>query len=132
MDWLENPCYSYHSTLGKIKLKDIRVYAYHGCLVEESHIGSDYIVNLEVKANLSQASQTDALADTVDYVHLQKIVRKEMAIPSKLLEHVAKRIIDTVLEEVPMVDKIEISVSKRNPPIGGDVAEVSVTMKGSR
>ena len=115
--------------MGKIKLKNIRVYAYHGCLVEESRIGSDYIVNLEVEADLSKPSKSDTLADTVDYVHLQKIVLKEMAVRSKLLEHVAERIIDSILKEVQMVNKIKVSVSKKNPPIGGDVAEVTVTMK---
>ena len=118
--------------MGKIKLKNIRVYAYHGCLEEESRIGSDYIVNLEVKANLSKPSKSDTLADTVDYVHLQKIVLKEMAVRSKLLEHVAERIIDSIIKEVQMVKKIKVSVSKKNPPIGGDVAEVTVTMKRKR
>lgn len=118
--------------MGKIKLKNIRVYAYHGCLVEESRIGSDYIVNLEVEADLSTPSKSDTLSDTVDYVHLQKIVLKEMAVRSKLLEHVAERIIDSILKEVQMVNKIKVSVSKKNPPIGGDVAEVTVTMKRKR
>lgn len=118
--------------MGKIKLKNIRVYAYHGCLVEESRIGSDYIVNLEVEADLSKPSKSDTLSDTVDYVHLQKIVLKEMAVRSKLLEHVAERIIDSILKEVQMVNKIKVSVSKKNPPIGGDVAEVTVTMKRKR
>lgn len=118
--------------MGKIKLKNIRVYAYHGCLVEESHIGSDYIVNLEVKANLSKASKSDTLSDTVDYVHLQSIVLKEMAIRSKLLEHVAERIIVSIMKEVKIVEEVKVSVSKKNPPIGGDVSEVRVTMKRKR
>lgn len=118
--------------MGKIKLKNIRVYAYHGCLVEESQIGSDYIVNLEVAANLSKSSKSDKLDDTVDYVQLQNIVIKEMAIRSKLLEQVAQRIIDSIMKNVEMVQKVKVSVSKKNPPIGGDVSEVTVTMKGKR
>lgn len=118
--------------LDSIKLKNIRVYAYHGCLIEEEHIGSDYLVNLEVKADLSAASKNDSLADTVDYVQLQTIVREEMAIRSKLLEHVAQRILNAVLLKIEMVQQAEVSVAKKNPPIGGDVAEVSVTMKMKR
>ena len=118
--------------MDSIKLKNIRVYAYHGCLEEEGHIGSDYLVNLKVKADLTQASKTDSLADTVDYVLLQAIVRKEMAIRSKLLEHVAKRIMDSVLTKSEMVREVKVSVAKRNPPIGGDVAEVRVTMTKRR
>ncbi len=118
--------------MDKITLKNIRVYAYHGCLQEEEHIGSDYVVNLAVWANLHRASQSDSLTDTVDYVHLQSIVRKEMGIRSKLLETVAKRIIDSILSQLAMVEKVKVSVSKKNPPIGGDVAEVMVTLKKKR
>ncbi len=118
--------------MGTIRLKNIKIYAFHGCLIEEGQIGSDYIVNLKVKANLKNASNTDELADTVDYVLLQKIVSEEMAVRAKLLEHVAKRIIDSVLLQSEMVNEVKVSVSKKNPPIGGDVAEVSVTMKRKR
>lgn len=118
--------------MDKIKLKNIRVYAYHGCLDEEGHIGSDYIVNLTVKADLKKASKTDSLADTVDYVQLQTIVREEMAKRAKLLEHVARRIMKSVLSKLEMVKEINVSVAKKNPPIGGDVAEVQVKMKMKR
>lgn len=118
--------------MGIIKLKNIRVYAYHGCLVEEGKIGSDYRVDVTVKANLSKSSITDNLSDTVDYVHLNKIVKQEMAIRSKLLEEVAKRILDRILEEIPMVRKADIAVSKLNPPIGGNVAMVTIEMSKKR
>src|SRR5690554_7986367 len=101
--------------LGIIKLNDIRVYAYHGCLVEEGQIGSDYIVDLEVKADLSVASQTDALSDTVDYVQLLEIVRNEMAIRSKLLEHVGQRIVDSTLEKLGKVREVQVAIAKINP-----------------
>jgi dihydroneopterin aldolase len=115
-----------------IKLKNIRTFSYHGCLVEESKIGSDYTVDLEVKANLKQSMQTDELVDTVDYVHLNKIVTEEMAIRSKLLEHVAKRIADRVLKEIPMVMTVIVGVSKINPPIGGDVQAVTIEIEENR
>jgi len=118
--------------MSTIRLKNIRIFANHGCLTEEEKIGSDYIVNLEVTANLSKAAKTDELGDTVDYVHLQKIVREQMAIRSKLLEQVGQRIIDTILNEIELVDAVSVRVSKINPPIGGDIAEVSVTMSSSR
>ncbi|RFN59194.1 dihydroneopterin aldolase [Marixanthomonas ophiurae] len=118
--------------MSTIRLKNIRIFANHGCLTEEEKIGSDYIVNLKVTANLSKAAKTDDLGDTVDYVHLQKIVREQMAIRSKLLEQVGQRIIDEILKEIELVDTVKVRVSKINPPIGGDIAEVSVTMSSSR
>jgi len=118
--------------MGIIKVKNIRVYAYHGCLVEEGKIGSDYKVDVAVKANLSKSAKTDSLSDTIDYVHLNKIVKEEMAIRSKLLEEVAKRILDRVLDEIPMAKKVDIAVSKLNPPIGGNVAMVTIEMSKKR
>jgi dihydroneopterin aldolase len=117
--------------MGKIKLNNIRVHAWHGCLKEESIIGSDYRVDLEISADLSKPSISDSLSDTVDYVHLNNIVKEEMATKSKLLEHVAKRILNRVFSEISMVSHAEISVSKINPPIGGDVESVSVILSAS-
>ena len=118
--------------MGIIRLKNIRTFSYHGCLVEESKIGSDYRVDLEIKADLRKSSVSDELADTVDYVHLNKIVVEEMAIRSKLLEHVAKRVITRVFREIPEVSRIVLEVSKINPPIGGDVEQVTIVMEEYR
>ncbi len=118
--------------MGIIKLNNIKVYAYHGCLVEEGQIGSDYRVDLKVEADLTEAAITDKLSDTVDYVHLNKIVKEEMAIRSKLLEQVCKRILDRSFKEISQINKAKVKVSKVNPPIGGDVATVSVALTKKR
>ena len=118
--------------MGTIKLQNIRTFSYHGCLTEESKIGSDYRVDLEVKTDLRKSSQTDELADTVDYVLLNRIVVEEMAIRSKLLEHVAQRIIQRIFKEIPAVSRILLAVSKLNPPIGGDVEAVTIEMEEYR
>ncbi|MGB5322278.1 dihydroneopterin aldolase [Lutimonas sp.] len=118
--------------MGTIKISNIRVYAYHGCLVEEGKIGSDYRIDLSVKANLKPSAKTDQLADTVDYVHLNRIVKEEMAVRTKLLETVADLILDRILREIPLVNKVKIKVSKLNPPIGGNVEMVSIIMERER
>lgn len=118
--------------MGTIKIKNIRIYAYHGCLIEEGKIGSDYRVDLKVKADLTKSAITDNLADTVDYVHLNKIVKTEMAIRSKLLEEVAKRVLDKIFEKIPIVKKATVAISKLNPPIGGNVAMVTIEMSKER
>lgn len=118
--------------MGIIRLTNIRIFANHGCLIEEAKIGSDYRVDLEIKADLRKSADTDDLADTVDYVHLNRIVKEEMAIRSKLLEHVAKRIVVRVFSELPMVSRILLEVSKINPPIDGDVQQVTIVMEEYR
>jgi len=118
--------------MGIIKLKNIRTFSYHGCLIEEGKIGSDYSVDLEIKTDMRKSMETDELEDTVDYVHLNKIVEKEMAIRSKLLEHVAHRIVQRVFKEIASVSRIIVSVSKINPPIGGDVEAVTIQIEEYR
>jgi len=122
-----------HKTyMGEIKLKDIRVYAHHGCLPEETIIGSDYLVQLHVGADLTSSALSDRLEETADYVLLHKIVVDQMKVPSKLLEHVALRINQTILKDVACVQWSEVTVSKINPPIGGDVDRVSIILRSTR
>ncbi len=118
--------------MGIIKLKNIRTFSYHGCLIEEGKIGSDYAVDLQIKADLKKSCDSDNLEDTVDYVLLNKIIVEEMAIRSQLLEHVAKRIITRVFQEVPTITHIKVGVSKLNPPIGGDVEAVTIELEETK
>ncbi|SHI71127.1 dihydroneopterin aldolase [Algibacter luteus] len=118
--------------MGIIKVENIRVFAYHGCLKEETKIGSDYRVDLEVKADLQTSAVTDKLNDTVDYVFLNRIIKEEMNIASHLLETVAKRILNRIFKEDKLVKKATVWVSKLNPPIGGDVEKVTIKMTDKR
>ena len=116
----------------EIYLKNIRCYSYHGCLKEESEIGSEYLVNLWVKGLLGESSSSDSLKDAIDYVLLNKVVKTEMAVASKLLEVVAKRILFKILKEDDRVLEVTVSVSKLSPPINGDVESVSIKLSKKR
>ncbi|GAA4234086.1 dihydroneopterin aldolase [Postechiella marina] len=118
--------------MGIIKVENIRVFAYHGCLKEETKIGSDYRVDLEVKSDLQPSAESDKLSDTVDYVLLNRIIKEEMNVASHLLETVAKRILNRIFKEDKLVKKATVWVSKLNPPIGGDVQRVTIKMTDKR
>ena len=124
--------FALNKPMGKVILKNIRIYAFHGCMEEEEKIGSDYILNLEVDAPMGVASRTDELEDAVDYVSLNAIVKEEMSVRSKLLEHVAQRIVDKIMGQFDEVESVEVSVAKQNPPIGGDMDEVCIRLKEER
>lgn len=118
--------------MDEIVLENIKIYAFHGCMKEETRIGSDYIINLNVKADLQDAAISDRLEDTVNYVDLLKIVNEEMAISSKLLEHVAERIVSRILRTMKKVNNVQVKVAKQNPPINGNISAVTIIRKGSR
>lgn len=114
--------------MGIIKLNNIQLYAFHGCMPEEAVIGSQYRVDLKVKAPLRQSAISDNLLDTTDYVALNQIVKQEMHVRSELLETVAQRIVNRILKEHTAIKKVRIEIAKINPPIGGHVESVSVKM----
>lgn len=116
--------------MGIINVNGIRVYAYHGCLPEEGIIGGEYVVDVRITGNFEKAEESDELAYTVDYCVVFETVKREMAIRSKLIEHVAKRIVDGLRKDYPSTDKFEVKVTKINPPMNGDVREVSFEISG--
>jgi len=115
-----------------VKVENLKIYAFHGCMEEEKVIGSDYIVNIEADCFVGNDAFNDKISDTIDYVDLARIAKKEMLTRSKLLEAVVKRIIDRSFEEIDVLNKISVTVSKLNPPINANVEAVSVTMEEKR
>ncbi|HEU4718679.1 MAG TPA: dihydroneopterin aldolase [Bacteroidia bacterium] len=116
--------------MGIINVNGIRVYAYHGCLPEETKIGGEYVVDVSIETDFSKAAESDDLSETVDYCTVNEIVRTEMTLPSKLIEHVAKRIADHLRKKFPAVKLFRVTVTKINPPMNGAVDSVSVVVEG--
>ena len=116
--------------MGIINVNGIRVYAFHGCLPEEGKIGGEYVVDVRITGNFKEAEATDELADTVDYCVVFEAVKREMAIRSKLIEHAAARIVSALRIAYPNVEQFDVKVTKINPPMNGDVREVSFEISG--
>ena len=101
-------------------------YAYHGCFSEEQAIGTHFNVDIEMEVDTTISQQSDNLDDTVNYLSVYQTVKKEMAIPSKLLENVCERIANTILSTFGKIEEIKFKLSKLNPPLGGKLDAVSV------
>ena len=115
-----------------VKVENLKIYAFHGCMDEEKVIGSDYVINMKAMCFVGEKVFNDDINQTVDYVDLARIAKREMAVRSKLLEAVIKRIIDASFKEIDSLEELCVSVSKINPPINADVKSVSVTMSKKR
>lgn len=114
-----------------VEVNGIKLYAYHGCLPEEGKIGGHYTIDISVTTDFSASFDSDDLNDTVDYVIINKIVKEEMKERSKLIEHVAKRILNRFNLEIKGINKATIKVVKHCPPIDGDVDDVAVVIEES-
>ncbi|OFY86560.1 MAG: dihydroneopterin aldolase [Bacteroidetes bacterium RIFCSPLOWO2_12_FULL_35_15] len=112
--------------MNKILVEGIKLYAYHGCMEEEGKIGGNYIVDVTMETDFSEAAETDDLTKTIDYVVVYNIVKKQMAIRSMLIEHVGKRIITELKKELRGLIKVDLKIIKLNPPMNGNVERVSI------
>ena len=92
-------------------------------------IGGEYLVNAIVEIDTSRAEQNDLLESTVDYVSVYTVLKKEMSIPSKLLEVVLERMIEGIKKIDDNIDSVDISIKKLSPPIGGNVDSVELRKK---
>ena len=115
--------------MNTIQVHGIRSYGYHGCLKEETKIGGNYIIDIDINYNFKQSAIHDDLNETVNYVEIKEIVISEMNIPSKLIETVAYRILQSIYKKHPSIDKCKVGLKKINPPIDGDVDYVSVIIE---
>lgn len=104
----------------KIYLRNVRFHAFHGVLPQEGIVGNDYLVNLVLNYDFFSAMKTDDLQGTLNYAEVYQKVREEMAVPSKLLEHVAGRIAHRLFSDFPEIQKLQLSITKVNPPMGAD------------
>lgn len=114
---------------GRIEVNGMRFESHHGCMDEEAVIGGAYRVDVCIDVDLSNSLASDALADTIDYCDVHRIAAQQMAIRSKLIEHVGGRIAQALRNALPSAERIEVRITKYAPPIGGDVAEVAIVLE---
>lgn len=112
----------------QIELNEMKFHAYHGVLPQETIVGNTFVVNLLLTADISQAVKSDRLNDTIDYSIVFALVKREMSLPSQLLEHVAGRILCSLKDHFPQLQEVRIKLSKLNPPFGGEVYSTSVIL----
>ncbi len=103
-----------------IFLDSVHLYAFHGVMEQERSVGGWFTVSVRVQYDFSRAMETDDVSDTLSYADLLQVVKREMAQPSQLLEHVAGRIARTLINEFPGVEAVKVTLVKQNPPMGAN------------
>ena len=112
-----------------ITLKGIWGFGYHGVFDHEAKNGQDFFVDLEIHLDLSKASLSDDLTDTIDYGALADVVVEEITGERvQLIERLAGRIADRIKNEFAKVDVISVTVHKPQAPIKEIFTDISVTI----
>lgn len=114
--------------MGIIEIEGMKFYAFHGHFESEQIVGNEFSVDLKLETDCNKAAISDNLLDALNYQTAYEIVKQEMVQTSKLLENVAKRILDTLYIEFKSIKKASVKISKMNPSMGGEIEKVSVTL----
>ncbi len=114
--------------MGQIHLESMEFYAFHGHFEEEQIVGNRFLVDLQIETGMDKPARTDELQDAVNYQEAYRLVKREMKKKSRLLEHIAGRILDAIIGELPGTEKATVTIRKMNPPVGGQMKAVSVTL----
>jgi dihydroneopterin aldolase len=115
-----------------LKIEGLEFRAPHGCYDVEQLVGGNFTVDLTLSVDDNGAAAADDITRTVNYVEVYEIVREQMAQPSRIIENVAQRILNTISARFPQIVRAEITLAKLAPPIGGKAHRVAVTMNSSR
>ena len=115
----------------KIQLNGVRFYAFHGIDEQERVVGNHFLVDMEVVTDFSAAMRNDRLDGTINYAALYSILETEMRQPSNLIEHVAGRVIASLLQAFPEITAIRLKIAKQVPPMGADLKECAVVVEGT-
>jgi dihydroneopterin aldolase len=116
----------------KITLHEMRFYAYHGVFAQEQRVGNHFIVELSFWVDIAESLHRDELEETISYADVYEVIKAEMAIPSRLLEHVVGRISERLFATFPRMQRIALTLSKCNPPFPGEVHSAAVTLEACR
>jgi dihydroneopterin aldolase len=114
--------------MGIIEIEGMEFYAYHGHYEEERIVGNRFLLDLRIEADCEISAHSDHIKDAVNYQIAYKIIKEQMLQKSHLLENIAKRILDALYANMKGIKMATIKVRKMNPPMGGQIKCVSVTM----
>ncbi len=114
--------------MGLVEIEGMEFYAYHGHYEEEQIVGNRFLIDLKIETNCRKAAESDQIEDAVNYQTAYKIIKSEMQKKSNLLENIAGRIVDALYENLDNMKSVSIKLSKMNPPMGGKIKKVSITM----
>jgi len=117
----------------RIFITGLSLHAYHGVMAHEAKVGQSFTIDLELDIDLSDAARSDKVADTVSYDKVVECASAAfLAQRFRLIEAVAGRVADAVLETFPRVRAVKVTIHKPHAPIAATFNDVGVTLFRTR
>ena len=107
----------------------IHGFGYHGVLEHERKDGQDFFVDLTLTLDLTAPSLSDAIEDTVNYAEVTDLVVEEITgNPVNLIEKLAGRIAERVLNQHVRVQQVSVTVHKPQAPVAAQLKDIAVVV----
>ena len=117
----------------QIVLTGIHGFGYHGLFDQERENGQDFYVDLSVSVDLTAAAISDSIDDTVNYAEITDLVVEEITSnPVNLIEKLAARIAERVLNQHLKVISVVVTVHKPQAPVAAQLKDIAVVLTRSR
>ena len=119
--------------MDKITLSKMEFEGHTGCFDFEKKDGQKFIVSLDLFVDRIRGCYTDDLADTVDYSNIYEVTKETVTgDDGNLIERLAQKIADAVLEADKRILKVRVNVSKPEAPVKGIFETMEVTIERNR
>ncbi|MDB5549775.1 MAG: dihydroneopterin aldolase [Tardiphaga sp.] len=116
-----------------IFIKGVSIHARHGYLDYEAEVGQRFVIDLELTADIAEASISDRLADTVSYANVVAVATAAFKDANyKLLERAAGAVASAVLTAFPKISTVRVTVHKPHAPIAAIFDDVGVVLTRHR
>jgi len=114
-----------------IKIVGVKAKGFHGVLESERERGQKFIVDVELRLNLSKLN--DDLNKTVNYAQVAMVINDQITgKPQKLIETLAENIAVKILKDFKKVKSVKVIVHKPKAPIALNFKDIQVAIERSR
>lgn len=103
----------------RIIIDNLETYAYHGVFPEENKAGQSFYFDVVLYTDIEQAGKQDDLQLSTDYGEVCHFINDWMENNTyKLIETVAEKLCEEILNKFPAVEALEMKISKPEAPVG--------------
>jgi dihydroneopterin aldolase len=112
-----------------IRITGVKAFGYHGVFETERASGQDFYVDIELEVDLTRASVSDDVKDTINYAEVTDMVVEEITTnPVSLIEKLAGRIAERIKVTFYQAARVTVTVHKPQAPVSAQVKDISVTI----
>lgn len=119
--------------ISTIHIDRLALHGCHGLLPQERVVGAVFYVSLDAEVEVdAEVFLNDGASGLVSYADIIECIRREMSLPSSLLEHLVYRVGQRLLAVFPQIVSLTLRVDKENPPCAVSAKAIGVSMAMSR